>query len=139
MSGSPSPPSGEGSGELPRSTYRRLSLELRTGLAIALALFAGALGVLVAQAPGEGAGSWISENPLVRYLDLRQLGAGLLSGAPVAYLTLGVLALIATPVLRVLGGTLAFFAHGERRMGAITATVLALLLLGLLVVGPLVR
>jgi uncharacterized membrane protein len=131
--------SGEGPGELPEATYRRLSLVLRAGLTLALVLFAGALVVLVARLPGSAASSWIASNPLVRYLDLRQLASGLAAGSPEAYLTLGVFALIATPVLRVLSGTVAFFRHGERRLAAITSVVLALLLLGLLVVGPLVR
>ncbi len=137
MTGSATPSAGPG--ELPSSTYRRLTLVLRVGLATALALFVGALLALVARDPSSPAGSWISSNPLVRYLDLPRLAAGLASGSPTAYLTLGVLALIATPVLRVLSGSVAFFQHGERRLGLITASVLALLLLGLLVVGPLVR
>ncbi len=47
--------------------------------------------------------------------------------------------LVATPVVRVITGTAAFLHHGERRMAALTAVVLALLVLGLFVIGPLVR
>jgi uncharacterized membrane protein len=112
---------------------------LRVGLVLAVVLLAAALVTLVARSPLASSGAYISANPLSRYLDLRTLAAGLASGTPEAFLTLGAYVLIATPVARVVSGTYAFAAVGERRLAAITGAVLALLLLGLLVVGPLVR
>ncbi len=112
---------------------------LRVGLYVALALLVGAIVALVAREPASAAASWISSNPLPNYLGLRALAKGLAAGRAEAYLTLGVFALIATPVVRVAAGAITFVRHGERRMGAITITVLALLFVGLLVVGPLVR
>lgn len=130
----PGPP-----GELPPSVSFRMALVLRLGLVVALALLAGGLAALVVRSAGSDAGGWVSSNALVPYLDLRRFAGGLAAGAPSAYLTLGVYALIATPVARVATGLGGFVAHGERRMGALTSVVLALLLVGLLVVGPLVR
>jgi uncharacterized membrane protein len=112
---------------------------LRVGLVVALGILTAAIAVLVGRSPGSPSGGWISTNPLVRYLDPRVLGAGLAAGTPEAYLTLGVYALVATPVVRVLTGMYSFFQHGERRMGAVATAVLAMLLVGLFVVGPLVR
>jgi len=126
-------------GELPPTVYQHMSTTLRVGLVVALVLLAAAIAALVHRSYASPAGGWVSPNPLVRYLDPRLLAAGLAGGAPEAYLTLGVYALIATPVVRVGTGLYSFLRHGERRMGALTAIVLALLLFGLFVVGPLVR
>ncbi len=134
----PSPPAAPPS-DLPPAAYAGMAAVLRAGLYVALALLVGATVALVAREPTSAAANWISNNPLPRYLGLRSLADGLAAGRAEAYLTLGVFALIATPVVRVIAGAITFVRHGERRMGAITVTVLALLLVGLLVVGPLVR
>ena len=126
-------------GDLPVSVYRLMATVLRVGLVIALGILTAAIAVLIARSPWSPSGDWISTNPLVRYLDPRVLGAGLAAGTPEAYLTLGVYALVATPVVRVVSGMYSFFQHGERRMGAVATAVLAMLLVGLFVVGPLVR
>lgn len=139
MSGSPVPGRSSSPGDLPLSVYRHMSSVLRVGLVVALAVLAASIAALITRHPWSGAGTWVTPNPLVGYLDLRTLGAGLVAGAPEAYLTVGVYALIATPVLRVVTGTYSFFRHGERWMGVLTAGVLALLLVGLLVLGPFVR
>jgi uncharacterized membrane protein len=112
---------------------------LRLGLVIALALLAAAEVALLVRSPSTTSGQWISSNPLVRYLDPRALGSGLVRGEVEAYLTLGVYALIATPVVRVLTAIDAFARHGERRMAVLATVVLVLLLVGLLIVGPVVR
>jgi uncharacterized membrane protein len=75
----------------------------------------------------------------VGLLDPRSLASALAHGSPVAYLALGTYALIATPVVRVATGLYTFHRQGERGMVGITAVVLALLVFGLLVLGPLVR
>jgi uncharacterized membrane protein len=139
MSVPASAPATAGPGDLSPATHRTMSAVLRVGLAVALALLAGGIVALTVRSAGTGSGGWIASNPLVRYLDLRRLGAGLADGSPEAYLTVGVFAMIATPVVRVAAGIRAFVGHGERRMAALTGAVLALLLVGLLVVGPLVR
>lgn len=136
---SPDEGAAEAAGDLPEATYLRMGTLLRVGLVIALSILAGAILATVARAPASPSGSWIPTNPLLPYLDPRSLARGLGRGAPVAYLTVGVYALIATPVVRVIAGTAAFHRHRERAMTAVTAAVLALLLLGIFVVGPLVR
>jgi uncharacterized membrane protein len=136
---SPGPAAAEPAPELPDSVYRGLATVLRLGLGVALVLLVGALVALLARASASSSGAWTSSNPLVRYLDLRHLAAGLAAGTPEAYLTVGVYALIATPVLRVVGGSYAFLRYGPRRLGEITLVVLVLLLVGLFVLGPLIR
>ena len=140
MSGPPSAPLPAGRDpDLPPAAHRRMASVLRLGLAVALALLAGALVALLVRSAGSDSGSWVHANALLGYLDPRSLAGGLAAGAPTAYLTLGVYALVATPVVRVATGISVFAGHGERRMATLTAAVLALLLLGLFVVGPLVR
>jgi uncharacterized membrane protein len=125
--------------DLPPAAHRRMAAVLRVGLAVALVLLAGGLVALLVRSAGSDAGGWVHANPLVGYLDPAKLAGGLAAGAPTAYLTLGVYALVATPVVRVATGITAFAGHRERRMVALTTVVLALLLVGLFVVGPLVR
>lgn len=131
---SPAPP-----GDLPPAAHRRMAGVLRVGLAVALGLFAVGLVALLVRSGGSASGGWVHANPGLAYLGLAAFGRGLASGDPVAYLTLAVYALVATPVVRVATGVSAFAGHRERRMAALTTAVLVLLLVGLFVVGPLVR
>ena len=125
--------------EIPLATYVRMAWVLRLGLVVAVALLSAAIVATTVKFPTSSSGYWISTNPLVRHLDLPQFAHDLVTGDPTAYLTLGVYALIATPVVRVISGLGAFVHHGDRRMTGLTGAVLVLLLIGLLVVGPLVR
>jgi uncharacterized membrane protein len=81
----------------------------------------------------------LSTNPILGYLSFPGLGSGLASGAVEAFLTLGLVVLVATPIVRVLSGFYYFRRGGERAMTMITLVVLVMLLVGLLVIGPLVR
>jgi len=101
MSGPPSAPLPAGRDpDLPPAAHRRMASVLRLGLAVALALLAGALVALLVRSAGSDSGSWVHANALLGYLDPRSLAGGLAAGAPTAYLTLGVYALVATPVVR---------------------------------------
>ncbi|MGA8542043.1 MAG: DUF1634 domain-containing protein [Thermoplasmata archaeon] len=125
--------------QLPAAAYRNTALVLRIGLAIALAILLVALIAYLVQNPGASESSAVATNPIVGYLTGAGLVGGLASGAPAAYLTLGVYALVATPVARVLTGVYYFRQDRERAMAWITFSVLVLLLLGLFVIGPLIR
>jgi uncharacterized membrane protein len=81
----------------------------------------------------------LASNPILQYLNPAGLVHGLVTGRREAYLTLGLLVLLATPILRVATGVYYFHKDGERSMTLLTATVFVLLLVALLVVGPLVR
>jgi uncharacterized membrane protein len=124
---------------IPPAAYSRMTLVLRGGLISSLAVLAVALGVYLVEEPSVTSQGTIGSNPALRYLSLNGLAGGLGSGSPAAYLTLGVLVLVATPVVRVLSGFYYFQRGGERAMAGLTITVFALLLVGLLVIGPLVR
>jgi uncharacterized membrane protein len=124
---------------LPAAAYSRMTFVLRAGLLSSLAILAVTLGVYLVEEPTATSQGIIGSNPALRYLSLTSLGSGLAAGSPVAYLTLGVLVLVATPVVRVLSGFYYFERGGERTMAGLTVTVFALLLVGLLVIGPLVR
>lgn len=124
---------------LPETAYVRMALVLRAGLLLALAILGGALAAYVVIYPNADSSSVLGRNPILGYLSLAGLATGLASGSVVAYLTLGLVVLVATPIVRVLSGFYYFRRAGEREMSAITFAVFALLLVGLFVIGPLVR
>lgn len=123
---------------LPAAAYARTARVLWVGLLVSLGLLAAAIVAEIVRAPGvsyRGA----EANPSLRYLSIGGLAAGLAGGHPVAYLTLGVLCLVATPIVRVLAGFYYFRRGGEGAMALIVLLVLVMLLFGLLVLGPLIR
>jgi len=126
-------------GDLPAGAYRRMAGVLRAGLLLSVAIMVVSLAVLLDRSGGTVAASWVSNNPLRHDIDPRALWAELAGGNPEGYLTLGVYALVATPVVRVVTGIREFALHRERRMVLVSTAVLGMLLVGLLVVGPLVR
>jgi len=124
---------------LPAEAYIRMTWVLRTGLVLSLAMMGGALVAYLVANPGASSSSILSANPILQYLSLSGLASGLVSGSITAYLTVGLLVLVATPIVRVASGLYYFRRAGERTMTAVTFTVLVLLLVGVLVIGPLVR
>jgi uncharacterized membrane protein len=64
---------------------------------------------------------------------LSELPAALLRGSPAAFLSLGLLVLLATPVLRVAGALVIFALERDRRYVLVTAAVLAIMALSVLV------
>lgn len=135
----PVPGAAGAANDLPASTYERMAIALRAGLLFSLALIAAAVSVLVLRSGSSPSGALTSPNPILRDLDLRSLAVGLSRHEPTAFLALGVYGLIATPVLRVVTGAWAFAAHRERTMAALSVAILAMLLFGLLVLGPWAR
>jgi uncharacterized membrane protein len=126
-------------GQLPPDAYARMTLVLRIGLLVSIAVSVAAIVAYLLANPGATFASIVSSNPILQYLTASGLGHGLATGSIPAYLTLGMLVLVATPLLRVLTGMYYFHRGGEREMTAVTIAVLVLLLVGILVIGPLVR
>ncbi len=124
---------------LPPEAYVRMTLVLRLGLACSLAILGSGVAIYVVENPATSSAHVLSNNPILNYLNLPALISGIAAGSVSAVLTLGLIVLIATPVARVASGLYFFAKAGERPMAAITFTVLVLLLLGILVLGPLVR
>ncbi len=121
---------------LPPQAYRNIVLSLRTGLIAALVILLGGIVAYVVIHPGVTSEGILSSNPIASFLTLSGLARGLAHGSPEAFLTLGVLALVATPIIRVVTGFYYFQRGGERTMAAITLVVFVLLLFALLVFGP---
>jgi uncharacterized membrane protein len=134
VSGVPSPPPGDD--RLPAEAYREMTVVLRAGLVLALALLTGALIAYLIVHPSATSQTVIATNPILTYLSFDGLVHGLATGRREAYLTLGLLVLLATPIARVVTGAYYFHRDGEREMTAITVTVFVLLLVGLFVIGP---
>ena len=124
---------------IPDDAYRRMTLVLRVGLVTSLAILFVTLLVYLVVHPGATSGSALAANPILRYLSVGGLAQGLAEGSLEAYLTLGLLALVATPIVRVVSGFYYFRRGHETTMTAVTFTVLVLLLIGLLVIGPFIR
>lgn len=124
---------------LPPEAYRRMTLVLRAGLLTALVLLVAGVIAYRFVDPSVGSGEVVRSNPIAGYLDPLGLAHGLAAGSVEAYLTLGLLALIATPILRVFSGFYYFRRGREQTMAAVTLTVFLLLLAGLFVVGPFLR
>jgi|HubBroStandDraft_1064217.scaffolds.fasta_scaffold82280_2 uncharacterized membrane protein len=123
----------------PLAAYEQMSRMLRIGLFTSLAVLIGALATYLVTHPAARSASAINSNPILQFLNVSGLVRGLAAGTPTAFLTLGLLILVATPIVRVGYGLYYFRRGGERTLAGITLTVLVLLLLGLLVIGPLVR
>ena len=116
-----------------------MTLVLRLGLGVALAILGGGIVAYILANPGATSSSVLSSNPILNYLSFPGLGSGLAAGSIGAVLTLGLIVLVATPILRVVSGLYYFRKVGERAMAGITFAVLVMLLLGLLFIGPHVR
>lgn len=124
---------------LPDEAYVRMTLVLRLGLGLSLAVLLGGIVAYLVANPNESSQSVLASNPILNYLSFPGLGSGLAAGSIGAVLTLGLIVLVATPIVRVVSGMYYFRKVGERAMTGITLTVLVLLLLGLLVIGPHIR
>ena len=98
---------------------RMVSRILMIGIAISVTLMV--IGLAIGFFDGQG-----MPKHVVPLADLRSL---LRTFDPAAYLSLGLLVLIATPFVRVLGSVIAFAREGDRRYVLITAVVLAVMCL----------
>jgi uncharacterized membrane protein len=74
-----------------------------------------------------GGGSPLDPGPPLR---LATFGADLAAGRPAGFLWLGILGVVATPALRVLGALVGFWRRGERRMTVIAVLILAVVAIG---------
>jgi uncharacterized membrane protein len=118
------------------NAYVRMTLVLRAGLGLAVAILLGAVLAYLVTYPNASSQAILAANPILRYLSPGGLVQGLVGGHREAYLTLGLLVLLATPIVRVATGAYYFYRDGEREMAAVTTTVFVLLLVGLIVIGP---
>jgi uncharacterized membrane protein len=124
---------------LPESEYRWMSVFLRAGLFTSLGVLVAALVLYALTHPSLSVADAVATNPILAFLGISGLAAGLARGDIAAYLTVGLIGLVATPLLRVATGFYYFRAGRERGMQAITLAVFVMLLFGLLVLGPLIR
>jgi uncharacterized membrane protein len=125
--------------DLAPQAYRRMALVLRSGVALAAVLLGGGLVDLVLRHPQGTLFGFLNANPIEGYLTASGLVQGIAAGHSQAVLTLGILVLVATPFARVATGWYYFQRAGDRPMARIGLVVLALLLFGLLVLGPLLH
>jgi uncharacterized membrane protein len=130
------PPGPTHEDRLSPNANQRMTLVLRAGLLLAVAILLGALLAYLVTYPNATSEAILAANPILGYLSPGGLVRGLAAGHREAFLTLGLLVLLATPILRVATGAYYFYRDGEREMAAITTTVFVLLLVGLFLIGP---
>jgi uncharacterized membrane protein len=114
----------------PRSVETAVSAVLRTGVTMSAAIICAGLGLLVAK--GIFSNGMGIDAAVAYPRSLGALFSGLLALDPASVISLGLLALIATPFARVAVSIVAFAAEKDWRYVAITALVLAILVAGIL-------
>jgi len=100
----------------------RVARILAVGTGVAVALLAAGTILLIAGGTSPLAPAWPP-------LDLASLPADLVAFRPTAFLWLGLIATLATPLLRVAASTWSFGRAGERRMAALGLAVLVVIAL----------
>lgn len=116
----------QGSGPSERDLDRIVGRILSIGTYLSVGLLA--MGVLLTARAG------ISPiDATLQPLDLGRIPADLLAGRPEGFLWLGLLAAIATPLLRVATSLVGYLRGGERRMAVIAAAILVVVAVAVLV------
>ena len=106
---------------------------------MAIALFAIGAVDYALRHPHTGLVAAVNANPIGSYLSAPGLYHGIVTGHAQPIIVLGLLVLVATTVLRVAIGAAYFAGRGERESAVLGGVVTGLLLVGLLVIGPLLR
>ncbi len=110
-----------------------LAMVLRIGVVTSLILTLGGLILVVAtQLAGHPIGPILSPAESTYPTTLRAIIAGVLAGDPHAFIALGLVVLIATPVLNLVLATVAFLVEPDWPFVVVCALILAMLLVGLL-------
>ncbi len=117
----------------------RLSWSLRIGLVASSVLFSIGLLDFLARHPGEDSASALASNPISGYLTFGGLVQGLATGHAQVLLVLGILGLVATTLFRVAFAGAYFYTRREGPSTILSGVVTALLLFGLLFLGPMLR
>lgn len=125
--------------ELPARAYATMTRVLRVGLALALGVLGAFVALYVGLHPEKSFSSVLSSNPVAIYVTPGGLAAGLLGLHGEAFLTIGILLLIATPISRVFTGFYYFHRGHQVELSRVTLTVFILLLLGLFALGPILH
>lgn len=105
-----------------RGLESTLARVLQVGSYVSIALVAIGVVLLIA-----GGGSPLDPGPPLK---LGTIVADVAAGRPAGFLWLGVLGIVATPGLRVVGALVGFWRGGERRMAGVAVAILAVVALG---------
>jgi uncharacterized membrane protein len=118
---------------------RRLGQLMRAAVGVAAALFAVGAVDYALRHPHTGLVAAVNANPIATYLSIPGLYHGIVTGHAQPIIVLGLLVLVATTVLRVAVAAAYFAGRNERESAALGGIVTGLLLVGLFVIGPLLR
>ena len=136
MSGAVAPPAMARSAS-PVATGR-MSRLLRSGLLLSAAVVLVGLIRALIEGGSLQLGQFVAATNRAAF-DPSAIGPGLQAGAAPSIVALGLLLLVATPVARVALGAYSFSLERDPLLVRATIVVLVLLLLGLFVIGPLLR
>lgn len=113
---------------------------LRFGVLVSTALIAAGLLLLSVEGAGQSLQGSIAQIVLSGYgrpqLNLVTVFEGVAAAEPLSLIQLGLILLLSTPIARVVASIAMFAAEGDGLYVAFTVFVLAVLLLGIFVVGP---
>jgi uncharacterized membrane protein len=116
-----------------------ISRVLKYGVIISTVLLLTGLTLIIMERPvglPSSVQQLVSSNYGKPTLDVGQLFSGAAQGMPIFVIQLGLVVLLATPVVRVFASVIVFAAERDRTYVAITLTVLAILLVSIFIVGP---
>ena len=113
-----------------RTVEKAVGIVLRTGVILSAAIICAGLALLAAK--GVISNDMRIDAAIAYPRSLGALMAGILALDPASVISLGLLALIATPFVRVAVSMVAFALERDWRYLAITALVLAILIVGIL-------
>jgi uncharacterized membrane protein len=112
---------------------------LKYGVIISTVLLLTGLALVILEKPAglpTSVEQLISTNYGKPTLDAGQLLSGAAQGTPIFVIQLGLVVLLATPIVRVLASVIVFAVERDRTYVAITLIVLMILLLSIFIVGP---
>lgn len=122
----------------PPEAYERVARLLRYGVLGFLVLAGSGIVLQLLLHPSQDLSTVLATNPLHDYSSVGAFFGSLFSGDPAALIILGIYVLVAVTIARVVLATIDLYRGGERALGALSATVVVLLLVGLFVVAPFV-
>jgi uncharacterized membrane protein len=123
----------------PPAAYDRVSRLLRNGILIFLVFAGVGMTAQLVLNPSQTVASVLASDPRSTYGSVGGFFHALGTGEPGALIIFGIYVMVAVTIGRVVLATAELFRGGERALGAISASVVVLLLIGLFVVAPFVR
>lgn len=123
----------------PPAVYARTSRLLRSGVVGFFLLASAGMIAGLWENPTQTVSSLVTSNPVTEFGSVGTFLSQLFGFAPGAVITLGIFVMVAVTIGRVIYAAVDFYRGRERLLAGLSATVVALLILGLFIVAPFVH